>query len=153
MRFLVLLLLPLGCSPLENCDFDAVVADLAHEDAASCGASGAEEDEAGWACAVAAWQEDASFVLRFTSQGSDSTLERAVVFDGHTIWLLTQDQYGGQPWDVDGYRCGNPSLKADSAGGYDVIDCRTLKPEGNHFQVCGEICAECGDPDPLPFPG
>lgn len=153
MRLLPLLVFPLSCAPAETCDLDATAAEIGGEGAVPCGAAGGEADAEGWGCALDAWGAGTPFVLRYTSQGTDSTLERAVVYDGDTVWLLTQDQYGQGPWDVDGYECVDPVVEADTAAGHDVLGCGSLAPEGNHFQVCGEICTDCGDPDPLPFPG
>lgn len=144
------LLLPLLLACDAPCDMDATAAELA-DGAISCGAAGAEIAEADWACALEAFGAGTPFVLRYASTGIDSVSERAVVYDGSRVWLLSSDHYGSGPWDIDGYECVEPAVQADADAGYDVLGCGSREPEGTHYQVCGEICAECGEPDPLPF--
>lgn len=150
MRSLLLVLVPLACVPAgEACDLDTTAADLAGSGATACGAAGVEADEAAWACAIDAWNAGTPFVLRHATTGIDSVVEKAVVYDGSRVWLLAQDRYGSGPWDIDGVECVDPVVEADA--GYDVLGCGATEPEGNHYQVCGEICTDCGEPDPLPF--
>ncbi len=89
--------------------------------------------------------------LSYATTGMDSVIEHAWVYEGSRVWMLAQDQYGDGPWDIDGTECIDPVVQTDEELGYDVLGCGSTEPEGNHYQVCGEICAECGEPDPLPF--
>lgn len=155
MRSLTLLpllfLVSLSCSPFAaDCDLDTTAADLAGDGATLCGAAGEQVGEAEWACALDAWNAGARFVLRYASTGTDSVVEGAWVYDGSRLWILAQDQYGAGPWDIDGTECIDPLIEQDEAG-FDVLGCTSTEPAGNHYQVCGEICADCGEPDPLPF--
>lgn len=149
---MTLLLLLVSCAALsEPCDLEATAVDLAGVGAVTCGAVGAEPAEADWACAIDAWEGGAPFVLLSSTSGIDSVIEGAWVFDGSRAWLLSQDQYGPGPWDIDGYECVSPSVESDEELGYDVLVCGSIEPEGNHYQVCGDLCTDCGEPDPLPF--
>lgn len=135
----------------EPCDLTGTASELAGDGSVTCGAVGAEVAEADWACALEAWEGGAPFVLLWSSTGIDSVIESAWVFDGSRTWLLSQDQYGSEPWDIDGYECVSPSVESDEDLGYDVLACGSIEPEGNHYQVCGDLCTDCGEPDPLPF--
>jgi hypothetical protein len=75
-------------------------------------------------------------------------VERSWVYDGAHLWILSQDQFENPPWDVDGYECVDPIVVPDDDGGFDRLDCGATEPDGNHYQVCGEMCEACGDPDP-----
>src|SRR5688500_16009938 len=100
-----------ACSTTTECDLDATAADLAGSGAVACGTAGAEAGEADHACAIEAWNAGSPFVLRSTTQGTDSVIERAVAFNGSTVWHLWQDQYGKGPWDVDGQECVDPAVE------------------------------------------
>lgn len=155
MRALRLLLLPLvilslGCASTVDCDINTTAGDLAGAGAAFCGGDATEVNEADWACALTAWSAGTPFVLRYAQTGIDSVVERAWVSDGSRVWILSQDSYNSPP-DIDGNECVDPVAETDSDAGYDVLGCGSWAPEGNHYQVCGKLCSDCGDPDPLPF--
>ena len=144
------LLAPACASSSTDCDIDATASDLAGDGATVCGGDGTKVDEADWACAVTAWGAGAPFILRYASTGIDSVVEHAWVFDGTRVWVLSQDP-DTRPADIDGNECVDPVVERDGQTGYDVLGCGSWEPEGNHYQVCGELCTDCGDPDPLPF--
>ncbi len=152
MRYpsLLLALFALGCAPSTDCDLTATAADLAGSGATACGSDDADADEAGWACALSAWSAGTPFILRYASTGIDSVISRAWVSDGSRVWILSQDSFDSNP-DIDGNECVDPVMESDPDAGYDVLGCGSTEPEGNHYQVCGELCTDCGDPDPLPF--
>lgn len=143
-------LFPACAASAEECDIHTTAADLAGDGATVCGADATEVNEADWACALTAWSAGTPFVLRYASTGIDSVIGHAWVFDGSRVWVLSQDSYTRPP-DIDGNECVDPVVESDWETGYDVLGCGSWEPEGNHYQVCGELCTDCGDPDPLPF--
>lgn len=152
--FLLLALLSPACgASTEDCDLNSTAADLAGEGATVCGADATEVNEADWACALTAWSAGTPFVLRYASTGIDSVVEQAWVSDGRRVWVLSQDSEDSdtRPPDIDGNECVDPVIESDRERGWDVLGCGSWEPEGNHYQVCGELCTDCGDPDPLPF--
>lgn len=148
--FCLLALVSVGCGFAANCDINSTASELAGEGATLCGADATKPNEADWACALTAWSDGTPFVLRYAQTGIDSVVERAWVYDGSRVWILSQDSYDSPP-DIDGNECVDPVIEADPDAGYDVLGCGSWAPEGNHYQVCGELCTDCGDPDPLPF--
>lgn len=147
----LLFVLLLSCATTDECDMATTAVDLAGDGAISCGATGAAVSEADWNCALDAWSAGDPFLLSYATTGMDSVIEHAWVYEGSRVWMLAQDQYGDGPWDIDGTECIDPVVETDEELGYDVLGCGSTEPEGNHYQVCGEICEECGEPDPLPF--
>ena len=152
------ILLLFGCAPtIEPCDITDTAFELAGAGATDCGAVAAGDDAtAAWACAVDANNATTPYVMLYDRQGIDSVVTIAMTSNGTETWTLQQDSFDETSPDIDGWDCIDPveqvkEAYGDDAGGYPIVACTESAPEGNHYQVCGEICEDCGSPTALPF--
>jgi hypothetical protein len=146
-----------GCAV---CDLDHTAADLAGPDAVDCGSSDGSLAETAWACAVDAFENDQAFTISWSEQGTDSTTTYVLVSNGKKIWKLAQGDYKKSKWstlDIEGWDCISPMVvtptddpkNPEEPSDYAYVGCPELKPDGNHYQVCGDING--GNPVPLEF--
>ena len=136
----------MSCGTGTACDLNALSADIAGPEAISCGVfqPGATLDD----CAATALSSAEPFWAVQETQGIDSVVSRAWVYDGDQFWILTQDDYKGENTKVEATLCVQPQIDASIP---EAVACESWLPKGNTYLVCGRVCASCTGELPLPF--